>query len=128
MEKFVVKKSAWKVVNFWSIVLCILIIPIIVLVFEILAAKKETITFYEDKIVVEKGFLSRSESSFVFAGVFSVNIKQSLWGRIFNYGDLSVDFVGKNDINTTYIKNPKAVKQFLESKIVKKASVQTHMY
>ena len=32
MEKFVVKKSAWKVVNFWSIVLCILIIPIIVLV------------------------------------------------------------------------------------------------
>lgn len=32
MEELVVKKSAWGVVNFWSIVLCILIIPIFVLI------------------------------------------------------------------------------------------------
>ena len=54
-----VKKSAWKEINFTSILLCLLIIPIIVLVVKIMAVKKERILFYEDKIVVEVEMLDR---------------------------------------------------------------------
>ena len=56
MQEYVAKKSAWCCISFWWIVSCILIIPIIFLVFRILAAKAETITFYSDKVVWEKVF------------------------------------------------------------------------
>ena len=36
-------------------------------------------------------------------------------------------FVGKYDINTTYIKDPKALKKYLESKIVEKTNVHTYV-
>ncbi len=128
MEEFVAKKSAWGAVTFWGVVACILIIPIIVLVFRILIIKQEKITFYEDRIVVEKGLFSKSQKKFAFTGVFSVDIYQSLWGRWFNYGNLNVDFVGKCDINTKCIKNPQAFVDYLETKIVKKQQVTTHMF
>ncbi len=127
MVEFVAKKSVWSVISFWRIVSCILIIPAIILIFKIVAAKKETITFYADKVVIKKGWLNTTEKTFVFVGVFSVDISQSLLGKIYNYGSLEVDFVGKYDINTTYIKDPKALKKYLESKIVEKTNVHTYV-
>ena len=41
---------------------------------------------------------------------------------------MSIDFVGKTDINTRYVKNPKQLVEFLETKIVKKEQVTTHMF
>lgn len=127
MAEFVAKKSVCSVINFWSVVSCILIIPAIILAFRIIEVKKETITFYSDKVVIKKGWLNTSEKTFVFVGVFSVDITQTLLGNIFNYGSLKVDFVGKHDINTTYIKNPRALKEYLETKIVEKNNVHTYV-
>jgi len=128
MLLFEVRKTAWKEINFISILLCLLIIPIFVLIFKIWSVKKERILIYEDKIVVEKGLLSVSRKEFAFAGVFSVNTYQSLWGRLFNYGNVRIDFVGKNDINTDYIKDPEKLVSFLSTKIVRKNEVSTHMF
>ena len=89
--------------------------------------KKETITFYKDKIVVKKGLINISEKTFAFTGVFSVDINQSLAGRLFNYGNLDIDFVGKNDINTKYVKDPKGLKSYLETKIVQRNNIHTFM-
>ena len=128
MEELVVRKSGWGVVTFWSILACILIIPIFILIIRILLIKQEKITFYADKVVVEKGLLSKSTKKFAFTGVFNVNLYQSLLGRMCNYGNLEVDFVGKTDLDTKYVKNPQAVVEYLESKIVKKSQVTTHMF
>ena len=106
MEEYVAKKSVWCCLNFWWIISCLLIIPIIFVVFRILSAKAEKITFYSDKVVWEKGFLSKKVRKFAFTGVFSVDIDKPFIGRIFNYGHLDIDFVGKCDINTFYIKDP----------------------
>ena len=128
MVEFTARKSVWKVINFWSIISCIFIFPIFILIYRILAVKKETITFYDDKVVVKKGLLSTSEKSFAFAGVFSINIKQSLTGKIFDYASLTVDFVGSNDIDTRYVKEPKKLVAYLETRIVKRNQVQTFMH
>ena len=128
MKELVVKKSAWAEVSFLIILACIFIIPLLVWIFRISASKHEVITFYEDKVVYEKGWLNKTKKNFAFTGVFNVNIKQTLGGRIFNYGHLSIDFVGKTDINTKYIKNPNQVVEYLETKLVKKEQVQTHMF
>lgn len=128
MEEFVVRKSVWGVVTFWSVLACILIIPIFILIIRILLIKQEKITFYSDKIVVEKGLLNKSTKKFAFTGVFNVDLYQPLMGRICNYGNLTVDFVGKTDLDTRFVKNPQAVVSYLETKIVKKSQVSTHMF
>ena len=123
MEEFVVKKSVWSAISFWRILICILIIPLFILIFRILAVKKEVITFYQDRIVVEKGLLSKKQKSFAFAGVYSVSVNKTLWGRIFKYGHVEVDFVGVNDISTEYVKNPDELVKYLNTKIVKKENM-----
>ena len=128
MKELEVRKSVWSVINFWSIVSCILIIPIIILVVRILIVKQERIYFYSDRIVVEQGLINRRQKKFAFTGVFSVEVNKTLFGRMFNYGHLNIDFVGKNDISTTYICEPDKVVRYLETKIVKKENVRTYMY
>ena len=116
---YVAKKSAWGGVSFGSILACILIIPIFMLIFRILAAKQFCLEFYDDKIIIKSGLLNKKKQQMVFMGVTSVSVEQSLWGRLFGYGDVVVDCVGKWDVsNTTYIKNPEALEEYLQTRIV----------
>lgn len=119
---YVATKSAWKAVTFWRVVLFWLIIPLIVMIVQIIVLKHERIEFYDDKIVVKSGVLSKNERKSIFAGVLSVSVNQSLWGRIFGYGDVIVDAMGKWDVNSEGIRNPKELERYLETKIVHKSS------
>ena len=127
MVEYVATKTKWRAVSFWGIVSCILIIPIFILVFKLIAADKEKMTFYNDRVVIEKGLINKSQKTIAYTGVFSVSMSQSLWGKIFNYGHVKVDLVGNNDINTRYIKNPQKLVEYLETKIVNKKNVVTYM-
>lgn len=120
---YVATKSAWKAVTFWRVVLFWLIIPLIVMIVQIIVLKHERIEFYDDKIVVKSGVLSKNERKSIFAGVLSVSVNQSLWGRIFGYGDVIVDAMGKWDINSEGICNPKELERYLETRIVHKSSL-----
>ena len=116
---YVAKKSVWSAITFWGVVACILIIPIFILVFKIIAVKKFRIEFYDDKIITYKGLINTQKKQTVFFGVTSTSVNQNLWGHLFNYGDVTVDCVGKWDVDTTYIKNPSELESFLQTKIVK---------
>ena len=120
---YVATKSAWKAVTFWRVVLFWLIIPLIVMIVQIIVLKHERIEFYDDKIVVKSGVLSKNERKSIFAGVLSVSVNQSLWGRIFGYGDVIVDAMGKWDVNSEGICNPKELERYLETRIVHKSSL-----
>ena len=120
---YVATKSAWKAITFWRVVFFWLIIPLIIMIVKIIVLKHERFEFYEDKIIVKSGVLNKKERKTSFIGINSVSIEQSLAGRIFNYGDLRVDAVGKWDVNTLGVKQPKKVMAYLETKIVKKESV-----
>ncbi len=111
---YVAKKSILPAFTFWRIILFFLIVPLIVLIYDIIARKKEVIEFYDDKIVYKKGVFNKSETTAAFMGVYAVNVYQSFFGRIFNYGNVKVDAVGRWDINFNGIKNPKGLKAYLE--------------
>lgn len=115
---YVAKKSAICALSFWGIVSCILIIPIFVLIYRIVALKMFRIEFYDDKIVTYSGLINKSKKQSVFMGVTATSIQQTLFGQIFNYGDIAVDCVGKWDVDTYGIKNPKALENYLQTKIV----------
>lgn len=115
---YIAKKSAFSVITFWRIIACILIIPLFVLIGRIIAVKKYQIEFYDDKIIIHSGLLSKKSKQIVFMGVTGTSVNQSLKGRIFNYGDVSVDCVGKWDVDTNGIKRPKELESYLQTKIV----------
>lgn len=114
---YVAKKSMAKTLNFWLILFFWLIVPLIIQIVRILQAKSYSIEFYDEKMIVRSGVLNKSERQSVFAGVYAVSINQSLWGRMFNFGDIMVDCPGRWDVSTSGIKDPKALKAYLETKI-----------
>ena len=116
---YAARKSILPAFTFWRVILFFLIVPLIILIYNIIALKKEVIEFYDDKIVCKKGVFNKSETTAAFMGVYAVNIEQSFFGRIFNYGDVRVDAAGKWDIDSNGIKNPKGLKAYLEQHTVK---------
>lgn len=74
--------------------------------------------FYENRVVEKRGVFSIQEKQKVFLGVYTVTVRQSLAGRIFNYGDVIVDSPGDWDAKQTFgISNPHGLKRYLEKRI-----------
>ena len=121
---YVARKSVCSVLTFGSILSCILIIPIFVLIFKIIAVRKYRIEFYDDKIVTYSGLINTSKKQCVFMGITATSVNQSMFGHIFKYGNVTVDCVGKWDVDTTYIKNPGELENYLQTKIIH--SIQTN--
>lgn len=115
--KYTVKKSAWAAISAWQVLLFWLIVPLIIMIVKIVAAKSETIEFYENRVVMKSGVLSKKEKQVALSTVLSVSIEQTLWGRIWRYGDVKVNVLGPWDIDTTGVANPKGLKQYLQELI-----------
>lgn len=120
---YTAKKSKLAAFTFWRVLFFWLIIPTIIIIVDLFKLNNESFEFYDDKIIHKYGVLSKNKRQIVFGGVYLVSTKQTLFGRIFNYGDINVDAVGRWDIKSTKIKNPEALAQFLETKIVSKGSM-----
>ncbi len=116
--EYVAKKSAWGAVTLFSVLFCWLIIPLLIMIFRIIAIKSFSIEFYHDYIITKSGVFSKKEQRTSFMGVVCVNMEQSLMGRIFKYGTLRVDIVGKHDFTLDKIADPKDLKQYLETRTV----------
>lgn len=121
---YVASKTAWNAVTPLRILFFWLIIPIIVLIVDIIRYKKDKIEFYDRYVIEKSGLLSKREKKSTFAGIYSVSVEQSVWGRIFKYGDVKVDVVGRWDIDTYGISHPNELKKYLETKIVEPDNLQ----
>ena len=119
--QYVAKKSKVTAFTGWTILALVLffwtLIPIIYVVIRMFQIDNDIIEFYEDSIVIKKGWIAKSERKTKFTGIVSVAISQSVFGAMFNYGDLEVDVYGKWDIDTTGIANPRELKNYLENRI-----------
>ncbi|MDE5655027.1 MAG: PH domain-containing protein [Clostridia bacterium] len=123
--EYVAKKSAWKAVTLFRVLFFWLIIPLIIMIVDIVKLKNQKIEFYENYIVEKSGVIAKHERKSTFRGIISVSVNQSIHGRMFDYGDLSVDVIGKWDINTTGIADPKHLKKYLDSRMINPAHSQT---
>ena len=121
---YVMRKSAWSVIRPWHILLSFLIVPLIIMIVKIINVKDDTISFYNNKVVQRSGVFSKYEKTNVLTRVLSVTVKQTFWGRLFNYGTVYVDVVGKWDINMSGVKNPMEAKAYLEKFVANGAAVK----
>lgn len=117
MAKYTARKSKLAALNWLCVLFCWLIVPIFIQIYLFLRAHCYTLEFYTDKVVVKTGVLNKQEQQSVFLGVLSVSLHQSLFGRMFSYGDLQVNVPGAWDIDTTGIADPKGLRTYLESRI-----------
>ena len=122
---YVANKTAWNAVTPLRILFFWLIIPLIVLIVDVIRNKKNKIEFYDKFIIERRGIISKKEKKSTFAGVYSVSIEQSVWGRICNYGDIKIDVVGRWDIDTCGISHPNGLKKYLENYIVEPNNIQS---
>ena len=120
---YVMKKSAWSVIRPWHLLLFFLIVPLIIMIIKIINIKDETVSFYQNKVIIKSGIFSKHERTTILTPVLSVTVKQTFWGRIFNYGNIYVDVVGKWDIDMHGVKDPMEAKRFLESFVANGDSV-----
>ena len=121
---FVAKKSAWAAVTLLRVLFFWLIIPLIIMIIDIMVKKSERIEFYDDYIIQRSGVLSKKEKRSAMVGIMGVSVSQTVGQRIFGYGDVVVDIVGKWNINTNDIANPNALKEYLEPLISKASHMQ----
>ena len=120
---YTARKSAVPALSFWLILFFWLVIPLIIQIVRIVAARAYVIEFYDERIVVKSGILNKKERQSVFSGVFMVSVEQSLGGQMFGYGNVVVDCPGKWDIDTCGIKDPRGLKEYLERYITSRGVV-----
>ena len=126
---YVAQKSSWGAVKAWHILLFFLVFPLIVMIFQIIAIRKYRLEFYDDKIIIKSGWLNTKSKVMTFMGVTSTSVEKSVWGSMFHYGTVVVDAVGKWDVSaTTYIKNPEALEEYLQTRIVQINTNNQHIH
>lgn len=115
---YVAKKSKLCSFSLLRILFCWLIVPVIFIIIDMIKTNVEKVEFYDKKVTERNGLISKGEKETTFKGVVSVTVQQSFWGRIFNFGDVHIDLVGKNNLYLEKIANPYDLKKFLETKII----------
>ena len=125
---YVAKKTAWSALTFFRVAFFWLIVPLIIMVVDIFVKKSTTIEFYDGYIIQKSGVLSKKEKRSVFPKVAAVSINQSLFGRMFNYGDVNVDVIGQWDVNLSGIAKPHELKKYLEDKMVDANSINPTVF
>lgn len=94
----------------------IALIFVLIIVLTVVEASKSEIRIYEKCIVTRKGLINVKETRAVMTPIVGVSVEQSFNGRIYNYGNIVIDKMGKGwDIDCTYIKKPEQFKNFLQS-------------
>ena len=81
-----------------------------------LAVKLECYEFYDHKIVYKKGVFRRHEATATFLGVLAIEVNRTFAGRILGYGNVTVDAVGRWDMDIEMVSKPKKLQAYLESR------------
>ncbi len=116
------KAGGWA---FLAIILCWLIVPLILWIFYCISIHFHQVEIYPDKVILKKGVLAKSQKQMTLTGILSVSVSKTLIGTIFHYGTVSINTVGRHcDLTLEGIKNPEALKAFLEQLFVNKEEVK----
>ncbi len=113
----------------WFGVVLLLVAAVLAIIgcLRILSAMFNKIIFYDNKVVERKGIINTKEKSSILTGIVGVSVEQSLFGKLFNYGDIVIDKVGKGwDISTEHIAKPYEFKKYLET-IIDKTEVNNQI-
>ena len=93
-------------------------IPTSIIVCKIVVLRSQRVEFYDSFVIKRRGVFNKIEEKCMFPKILSCNIYRSFKGRVFNYGDIKIDAIGKWDVDLTNIKRPLFVRKYLENHFI----------
>ena len=102
----------WRILTFW------LIVPLIMIIVDVVILRSQYVEFYDSFVIKKRGVFNKTEEKCMFPKILSCHVYRSFWGRVFNYGDIKVDAIGKWDVDLEGIKRPLFVRKYLENHFI----------
>ena len=104
------KPPVWVRILWW-----IPVINIIPLWIEWFINRRHYVEIYDTYVIRRSGVLNKRESKKMFPNVLSLNMNRSFWGRLFKFGNISINAIGDDwNINFEGIKNPLLIRRYIE--------------
>lgn len=114
----VARKSILPAFKLWRVLTFFLIVPLIMIIVDIIILRSQYVEFYDSFVIKKRGVFNKTEERCMFPKVLSCNVYRSFWGRVFNYGDIQIDAIGKWDVDLHGIKRPLFVRKYLENHFI----------
>jgi len=98
------------------------IVPILLILYVILEQRSYKFIITNKRVATRKGILSEEFQSSTFKHITSVHVRQSIFGKIFGYGAITVDTAGTGEdieLYWKYVTDPISVKNKIEKHVHK---------
>ena len=113
-EKIVaVFRQHW-VTRLWLVLWILLLITLPIALYEWLRLRTMEYGVTNKRVIFKQGIVSRHTEEMKLGSIETVEINQSVWGRIFGFGDIKVTGKGISDVIFRRIDNPMEVKRQIE--------------
>ncbi len=73
-----------------------------------------SLTIISNQLIVRKGFITRQTTNIALNKIESIDIRQSIFGTLFGYGDLEITGTGGTRELMTYISKPLTCRRYIE--------------
>ncbi len=95
----------------WVVSAVVLVVGIKIPEFE-----RFTTTYYinPESVIIEKGIFSKRRTFMLINNIVDVDLRQSFWQRMFNYGDLAIHTFNDETVNIGSINNPEKILPLIE--------------
>lgn len=116
-SNYIAKVSIFKYgkIVFLSILFFWLIFPIFILVFICLKVRNEKFVFDGLKYEIHEGIFSKKIVERQITDIYTVNVEKTLFGKIFNYGNVFCKTNQNMGNSFNYIHMPEKLKEYLEN-------------
>lgn len=114
----VARKSILPAFKLWRVFTFFLIVPLIMIIVDVIILRSQYVEFYDSFVIKKRGVFNKTEERCMFPKILSCNVYRSFWARVFNYGDIRVDAIGKWDVNLEGIKKPLFVRKYLQNHFI----------
>ena len=105
----------WVPIVLWFTVGVLILIGPFVAIYKILQIKTMEFGVTDKRVITKYGIISRSTDEMRIPSVETVEIKQSVFGRIFGYGNIIVTGNGISDVVFPFMSDPIKVKRDIEN-------------
>ena len=121
----VARKSILPAFKLWRVLTFFLIVPLVMIIVDVIILRSQYVEFYDSFVIKKRGVFNKTEERCMFPKILSCNVYRSFWGRVFNYGDIQIDAIGKWDVDLHGIKRPLFVRKYLENHFISAKEIKS---
>jgi len=106
---------------FLGIITFVLVMGFIILLYVFLDRRFKKYIVTSRRVTARQGIFTKTVDEVNIAHICSMNVKQSLWGRLWNYGDIFIGTAGTSGVEVTIhgVSDPAAFKELIARQGVK---------